>query len=126
VIANGGDDTLMYAERLHREGVRGMGVPKTMDNDVFGTEYCIGFSTAVTRIVNFINNLRTSTGSHERIAVIELFGRNSGETSLIAAYLSGVDRAIISEVQFDFENLAAYLMEDKRRNPINYHIFTIY
>ncbi|NLH09636.1 MAG: phosphofructokinase [Chloroflexi bacterium] len=125
VIAIGGDDTLSYAERLHREGVRVMGVPKTMDNDVFGTDYCIGFSTAVTRSVNFINNLRTSTGSHERIAVIELFGRNSGETSLIAAYLAGVDRAIISEVPFDVEKLAAYLMEDKRRNPSNYSMMTI-
>ena len=125
IIAIGGDDTLSYAERLHREGVRVMGIPKTMDNDVFGTDYCIGFSTAVTRSVNFINNLRTSTGSHERIAVIELFGRNSGETSLIAAYLSGVDRAIISEVPFDPEKLAKFLLADKRANPSNYAMMTI-
>lgn len=125
IIAIGGDDTLSYAERLHREGVRVMGIPKTMDNDVFGTDYCIGFSTAVTRSVNFINNLRTSTGSHERIAVIELFGRNSGETSLIAAYLSGVDRAIISEVPFDPEKLARFLLADKRANPSNYAMMTI-
>jgi 6-phosphofructokinase len=125
IIAIGGDDTLSYAERLHREGVRVMGIPKTMDNDVFGTDYCIGFSTAVTRSVDFINNLRTSTGSHERIAVIELFGRNSGETSLIAAYLSGVDRAIISEVPFDPEKLAKYLVADKRNNPSNYAMMTI-
>lgn len=125
IISIGGDDTLSYAERLHREGVRIMGIPKTMDNDVFGTDYCIGFSTAVTRSVNFINNLRTSTGSHERIAVIELFGRNSGETSLIAAYLSGVDRAIISEVPFDPEKLAAMLLRDKRSNPSNYAMMTI-
>jgi 6-phosphofructokinase 1 len=125
IIAIGGDDTLSYAERLHREGMRVMGIPKTMDNDVFGTDYCIGFSTAVTRSVDFINNLRTSTGSHERIAVIELFGRNSGETSLIAAYLSGVDRAIISEVPFNPEVLARYLLEDKRANPSNYSMMTI-
>lgn len=125
IIAIGGDDTLSYAERLHREGVRIMGVPKTMDNDVFGTDYCIGFSTAVTRSVNFINNLRTSTGSHERIAVIELFGRNSGETSLIAAYLAGIDRAIISEVPFQVDKLAGFLLEDKKRNPSNYSMMTI-
>ena len=76
-------------------------MPKTMDNDVFGTDYCIGFSTAVTRSVQFIHQLRTSTGSHERIAVVELFGRNCGETSLLSAYLAGVDRAIICEVPFD-------------------------
>ncbi len=125
IIAIGGDDTLSYAERLHREGVSIMGIPKTMDNDVFGTDYCIGFSTAVTRSVDFINNLRTSTGSHERIAVIELFGRNSGETSLIAAYLAGVDRAIISEVPFNPEKLARLLQADKADNPSNYAMMTI-
>jgi 6-phosphofructokinase 1 len=96
-----------------------------MDNDVFGTDYCIGFSTAVTRSVEFIHQLRTSIGSHERVAVIELFGRNSGETSLVSSYLAGVDRAIISEVHFDPERLAALLMEDKKRNPSNYAICTI-
>jgi 6-phosphofructokinase len=125
IVAIGGDDTLSYAERLHSEGVRIMSIPKTMDNDVFGTDYCIGFSTAVTRSVDFINNLRTSTGSHERIAVIELFGRNSGETSLIAAYLSGVDRAIISEVPFDVEKLANFLVADRESNPSNYSMMTI-
>ena len=87
--------------------------------------YCIGFSTAVTRSVNFIQNLRTSAGSHERIAIIELFGRNSGETSLIAAYLSGVDRALISEVPFDPAKLAQLVMHDKRNNPSNYAMVTI-
>ncbi|GAB4468900.1 MAG: 6-phosphofructokinase [Anaerolineae bacterium] len=125
LIAIGGDDTLSYAERLHREGVRVMAIPKTMDNDVFGTDYCIGFSTAVTRSVNFINSLRTSTGSHERIAIVELFGRNSGETSLIAAYLAGVDRAIISEVPFDPERLADMLVKDRAANPSNYSMCTI-
>jgi 6-phosphofructokinase 1 len=96
-----------------------------MDNDVRGTDYCIGFSTAVTRSVNIIHNIRTSTGSHERIAVIELFGRYSGETSLVAAYLSGVDRAVISEVPFDPVKLANFLVEDKKANPSNYAMMTI-
>ena len=125
VIVIGGDDTLSYAARLHREGVPILAIPKTMDNDVFGTDYCIGFSTAVTRSVSLIHALRTSAGSHERIAVIELFGRHSGETSLISAYLAGVERAIISEVPFDPEKLARLLMKDKGENPSNYVMMTI-
>ncbi|HXV43881.1 MAG TPA: 6-phosphofructokinase, partial [Anaerolineae bacterium] len=125
LIPIGGDDTLSYGHRLHTEGVPIVAVPKTMDNDVYGTDYCIGFSTAVTRSVNFIHSLRTSVGSHERIGIIELFGRNSGETALISAYLADVDRAIISEVPFDPEKLAALLMQDKRNNPSNYAIMTI-
>ena len=96
-----------------------------MDNDVHGTDYCIGFSTAVTRGVQFIHSLRTSTGSHERIAVVELFGRYSGETSLITGYLAGVDRAIISEVPFEIAKLGPMLVEDKKRNPSNYSMMTI-
>ncbi len=118
LIPIGGDDTLSYALRMHNEGVPVVAIPKTMDNDVHGTDYCIGFSTAVTRGVEFIHNLRTSTGSHERIAVVELFGRYSGETSLITAYLAGVDRALISEVPFDIDRLAEMLLADKRSNPI--------
>jgi ATP-dependent phosphofructokinase / diphosphate-dependent phosphofructokinase len=125
LVAIGGDDTLSYAERLSREGVRVLAVPKTMDNDVFGTDYCIGFSTAVTRSVQFLHQLRTSTGSHERIAVVELFGRNCGETSLLSAYLAGVDRALISEVPFDPELLARYVLEDKASNPSRYAMVTI-
>lgn len=125
LIPIGGDDTLSYGQRLHNEGFPVMAIPKTMDNDVYGTDYCIGFSTAVTRSVQFIHQLRTSTGSHERIAVIELFGRNSGETSLISSYLAGVDRAIISEVPFDPEKLADLVMQDKRDNPSNYAMVTI-
>ena len=106
LIAIGGDDTLSYGERLHREGVEVIAIPKTMDNDVFGTDYCIGFSTAITRSVEFIHALRTPSGSHERIAVVELFGRNCGETALIAAYLADADRAVIAEVPFDVERLA--------------------
>jgi len=125
MVPIGGDDTLSFGVRLHKEGFPVVAIPKTMDNDVFGTDYCIGFSTAVTRSVDFITNMRTSAGSHERIAVVELFGRNSGETSLISAYLSYVDRAIISEVPFDVRRLTDFLLEDKRNNPSNYAIMTI-
>ncbi len=125
LVPIGGDDTLSYAERLHREGVHIAAIPKTMDNDVYGTDYCIGFSTAITRSVEFIHQLRTSAGSHERIAVVELFGRNSGETCLLASYLAGVDRSVISEVHFDPEKLAGFLMDDKKRNPSNYAMVTI-
>jgi len=125
VIPIGGDDTLSYALRLHDEGVKVIAIPKTMDNDVHGTDYCIGFSTAVTRGVQFIHNLRTSTGSHERIAVIELFGRYSGETCLVTAYLAGIDRAAISEVPVDIQRLAALLMADKAANPSNYAMLAI-
>ena len=125
MIAIGGDDTLSFALRLHREGVPVVAIPKTMDNDVHGTDYCIGFSTAVSRTVNFVHQLRTSAGSHERIAVVEVFGRNSGETSLVSAYLSGVDRAVISEVPFDPDRLAELLMRDKKDNPSNYAMMTI-
>ncbi len=125
LVSIGGDDTLSFSVRLNKEGFPVVGIPKTMDNDVFGTDYCIGFSTAVTRSVDFITNMRTSVGSHERIGIVELFGRNSGETSLISAYLSYVDRAIISEVPFDIEKLTNFLMEDKRNNPSNYCMMTI-
>ncbi len=125
LVTLGGDDTLSYSHRLHTENFPVVAIPKTMDNDVFGTDYCIGFSTAVSRSIDFITSLRTSTGSHERICVVELFGRNSGETSLISAYLSGVDRAIISEVPFDPDKLARLLLTDKDRNPSHYSIMTI-
>jgi len=125
MIPIGGDDTLSFAERIHKEGFPCIAIPKTMDNDVFGTDYCIGFSTAISRSVNFIHALRTSAGSHERIAIVELFGRYCGETSLIAAYLAGVDRAIIPEVPFDPERLAKLVMKDKRENPGNYAMITV-
>ncbi len=125
LITIGGDDTLSYSVRLLKEGMPVVAIPKTMDNDVFGTDYCIGFSTAITRTVSMITDLRTSIGSHERIGVIELFGRNSGETSLLASYLSYVDRTIISEVPFNMEKLASFLYEDKRKNPAGYAIMTI-
>jgi 6-phosphofructokinase 1 len=125
LVAIGGDGTLSFARRLHSEGVKIIGLPKTMDNDVYGTDYCIGFSTAVTRSVNFINDLRTVAGSHERYLVVELFGRNSGETCLLASYLSGADRALIAEVPFDAERVVAMMAEDKRTNPSNYAVAAI-
>ncbi len=125
LIPIGGDDTLSYGARLHSEGFRVVAIPKTMDNDVHGTDYCLGFSTAVTRSVNFIHDLRTPTGSHERIAVVELFGRNSGETALLAGYLADVDRTLISEVPFDMERLAQMVIEDRKNNPSNYAIVVI-
>jgi len=125
LIPIGGDDTLSYGLRMHEEGVPVIAIPKTMDNDVHGTDYCIGFSTAVTRGVEFIHNLRTSTGSHERIAVVELFGRYSGETSLVTAYLAGVDRSLIPEVPFDIDRLTDLVMSDKNKNPSNYAMVTI-
>jgi 6-phosphofructokinase 1 len=125
LIPIGGVDTLGYAARIHHEGVRVISIPKTMDNDVFGTDFCIGYSTAITRSVNYIHLLRSTAASHERIGVIELFGRRSGETCLISAYLSGADRAVICEIPFDIERLAGLLMEDRRVNPSNYSILTI-
>ena len=125
LVAIGGDGTLSFACRLHDEGVPVIGVPKTMDNDVFGTEYCIGFSTAVTRSVNFIHDLRTAAGSHERFLVVELFGRYSGETCLLASYLAGTDRALIAEVPFEPRRVVELLAEDKRANPSNYAVVAI-
>jgi 6-phosphofructokinase 1 len=125
LVAIGGDGTLSFARRLHQEGVKIIGLPKTMDNDVHGTDYCIGFSTAVTRSVNFINDLRTAAGSHERYLVVELFGRNSGETCLLASYLAGTDRALIAEVPFDAEAVVEMMARDKRSNPSNYAVAAI-
>ncbi len=125
LVSIGGDDTLAYAAELSSQHVPIVGVPKTMDNDVFGTDYCLGFSTAVTRSVQFIHQLRTSAGSHERIALIELFGRQSGETTVMAAYLAGADRALIPEVPFDVERLCRLVRSDQRSNPSNYAIVAI-
>ncbi len=120
LVPIGGDDTLSYGGRLHTEGVHVVACPKTMDNDVYGTDYCMGFSTAITRSVEAITNLRTSAGSHERIAVVELFGRNSGETALISGYLSDADRVLICEVPFIPERLAELAAADKQNNPSRY------
>lgn len=125
LVAIGGDDTLSYALRMHKEGVAVVAIPKTMDNDVPGTDYCIGFSTALTRCVGFVTNLRSAVGSHERIAVVELFGRYSGATSLFTGYLASTDRAIISEVPFDIDRLAEMMATDRAANPSNYSILVI-
>ncbi len=125
LVPIGGDDTLSYAARLHSEGAQVVACPKTMDNDVHGTDYCIGFGTAVSRSVEFIHALRTPTGSHERIAVVELFGRNSGETALISGFLGDADRVLISEVPFDVDRLAELVKADKRDNPSNYAIVVV-
>jgi 6-phosphofructokinase 1 len=125
LIAIGGDDTLSYAARLHQEGMKVLTCPKTMDNDVFGTDYCMGFGTAVTRSVELIDALRTPAASHERIAIIELFGRDSGETALISGHLAGADRVLISEVPADMERLAELVMADKAANPENYAIVVV-
>ena len=125
LIPIGGDDTLSYAARLHLAGYPQVAIPKTMDNDVYGTDFCIGFSTAVTRSVQAISDLRTPIGSHERIGLVELFGRNSGETCLVSSYLAHVDRAVISEVPFDIGRLAEQVVRDKRDNPSHYAMVTI-
>jgi 6-phosphofructokinase 1 len=125
LIPIGGDDTLSYAARLNQAGYPQIAIPKTMDNDVYGTDYCIGFGTAITRSVQMISDLRTPIGSHERIGVIEVFGRHSGETSLVAGYLANVDRCVISEVPFDVERLAAMILRDKDQNPSHYALLTI-
>ena len=120
LVPIGGDDTLGYGGRLHAEGVQVVACPKTMDNDVYGTDYCMGFSTAVTRSAEAITNLRTSAGSHERVAVVELFGRNSGETALISSYVTDADRALLCEVPFDPDKLAMLVQSDLDTNSSNY------
>jgi 6-phosphofructokinase 1 len=119
LVAIGGDDTLSYAARLGREGFPVIAIPKTMDNDVHGTEYCIGFSTAVTRAKELINRQRTTLGSHERIGVFRIFGRNAGYTAWYAAYVTSA-RCVIPEAPFDLESLAGILADDRRLNPSGY------
>ena len=119
LVVIGGDDTLSYAARLGREGYPVVAIPKTMDNDVHGTEYCIGFSTAVTRAKELINRQRTTLGSHERIGVFRMFGRNAGYTAWYAAYVTSA-RCVIPEVQFDLDALSDLLADDRRLNPSGY------
>jgi ATP-dependent phosphofructokinase / diphosphate-dependent phosphofructokinase len=125
MVTLGGDGTLRFSAHLAAQGVPVISVPKTMDNDVFGTDYCIGFSTAVSRSVAAINALRTTVESHERIGVIELFGRRSGETALLAGFLAQVDRTIIAEVPADLDTLLPLLAEDKSSNPAHYAMCVI-
>lgn len=121
VVAIGGDDTLSYAARLHKEGVKVLAIPKTMDNDVQNTEYCIGFSTAITRAESAIQRQRTTVGSHERIGVFRVFGRDAGYTALYTAYVTNI-RCVIPEYKVDLDKLISLLVEDKRHNPSNYSL----
>jgi ATP-dependent phosphofructokinase / diphosphate-dependent phosphofructokinase len=121
MIAIGGDDTLSYASRLGKDGVNVIAIPKTMDNDVRNTEYCIGFSTAITRAMEAIDRQRTTVGSHERIGIFRVFGRDAGYTALYTAYVTSL-RCCIPEYKFDLPHLIELLLIDKQSNPSNYSL----
>ncbi len=125
LIPMGGDDTLSYAVELHKKGVNIVGIPKTMDNDVPGTDYCIGFSTAVTRTIEIVNNLRTTAGSHERFLVLEVFGRYAGFTAMLPTMAGAANRCVIPEYKFDIERLTELLAEDRNHNPSRYSIVLV-
>ena len=125
LIPIGGDDTLSYGKRLHDEGVHVVAIPKTMDNDVYGTDYCIGFSTCVTRTIELTHRLRTSAGSHERFLVIEVFGRYAGFTALLPTMAGAADRCVIPEFAADVEQLAELLTYDRNRNPSKYSVLLV-
>lgn len=125
LITIGGDDTLSYGVHLHKQGVNVVAIPKTMDNDVPGTEYCIGFSTCVTRTISMVNNLRTAAGSHERFMVLEVFGRYAGFTAMLPTLAGAGHRCVIPEYPFDMEQLAALLSEDRNQNPSKYSIVIV-
>jgi ATP-dependent phosphofructokinase / diphosphate-dependent phosphofructokinase len=125
LIPIGGDDTLSYAQRMHEEGVSVVAIPKTMDNDVPGTDYCIGFSTCVTRTIELTHRLRTSAGSHERFLVIEVFGRYAGFTALLPTMAGAADRCLIPEHPFDVELLAELMMYDRNRHPSRYSVVLV-
>src|SRR5881409_4464809 len=125
LIPIGGDDTLSYGKRLHDEGVNVVAIPKTMDNDVFGTDYCIGFSTCVTRTIELTHRLRTSAGSHERFLVIEVFGRYAGFTALLPTMAGAADRCVIPEHAVDVEQLTELMTYDHNRNPSKYSVVLV-
>ncbi len=125
LIPIGGDDTLSYGVRLFQEGFKVIAIPKTMDNDVPGTDYCIGFSTCVTRTINMTNTLRTSAGSHERILVMEVFGRYAGFTAMLPTMAGAANRCVIPEHQFDVSKLTELLVEDRIQNPSNYSVVLV-
>lgn len=125
LIPIGGDDTLSYGHRLHEEGIKVVAIPKTMDNDVPGTDYCIGFSTCVTRTIELTHNLRTSAGSHERFLVIEVFGRYAGFTALLPTMAGAADRCVIPEHSFEIDHLADLLSHDRRQHPSNYSVVLV-
>jgi len=122
LIPIGGDDTLSYAMRMHKEGVKTIAIPKTMDNDVPGTDYCIGFSTCVTRTIEMAHRLRTSAGSHERLLIMEVFGRYAGFTAMLPTMAGAATRCVIPEHPFDFDVLTEMLMYDRNRNPSKYSV----
>ncbi len=122
LIPIGGDDTLSYGVRLYTEGVKVVAIPKTMDNDVPGTDYCIGFSTCVTRTIELVNTLRTSAGSHERLLVVEVFGRYAGYTALLPTMAGAANRCVIPEHKFDIERLTELMIEDRNSNPSKYAV----
>ena len=122
LIPIGGDDTLSYGKRLHDEGMHVVAIPKTMDNDVYGTDYCIGFSTCVTRTIELTHRLRTSAGSHERFLVIEVFGRYAGFTALLPTMAGAADRCLIPEYAADMEHLTELMTYDHNRNPSKYSV----
>jgi 6-phosphofructokinase 1 len=125
LIPIGGDDTLSYGQRLHQEGVKVVAIPKTMDNDVPGTDYCIGFSTCVTRTIELTHRLRTSAGSHERFLVIEVFGRYAGYTALLPTMAGAADRCVIPEHPFDVDKLTELMIYDRKRNPSRYSVVLV-
>jgi len=125
LIPIGGDDTLSYAVRLFQEGVKVVAIPKTMDNDVPGTDYCIGFSTCVTRTIQMTNALRTSAGSHERFLVLEVFGRYAGFTAMLPTAAGAANRCVIPEYEFDIEHLTELMTEDRLKNPSRYSVVLI-
>ncbi len=125
LIPIGGDDTLGYAVRLYQEGVKIVAIPKTMDNDVPGTDYCIGFSTCVTRTIELTNSLRTTAGSHERFLVLEVFGRYAGFTAMLPTMAGAADRCVIPEYRFDIEQLTELLVYDRNRNPSRYAVVLV-
>jgi 6-phosphofructokinase 1 len=122
LIPIGGDDTLSYAERLHRENIKTIAIPKTMDNDVPGTDYCVGFSTCVTRTIELTHRLRTTAGSHERFLVIEVFGRYAGYTALLPTMAGAADRCVIPEHPFSVDHLVELLSEDRNTHPSKYAV----
>jgi 6-phosphofructokinase len=125
LIPIGGDDTLSYAVRLYKEGIKVIAIPKTMDNDVPGTDYCIGFSTCVTRTIQMANSLRTTAGSHERFLVLEVFGRYAGYTALLPTMAGAAHRCVIPEWKFDIERLTELLSEDRHHNPSKYSVVLV-
>ena len=125
LIPIGGDDTLSYGVRLYREGVKVIAIPKTMDNDVPGTDYCIGFSTCITRTIMMTHILRTSAGSHERFLVLEVFGRYAGFTAMLPTMAGAANRCVIPEYKFEMEKLAKLMVEDRKKNPSNYSVVLV-